>query len=117
MGFAILVYMIHPSSRTGEEKEEEEEEGRGTNGNKWKKKSSWVGSDELSFVSVLMKLEDGITISSQYVPLIDWLIGVCCSDPSRGQDLGREVCLLLENVYQISSLIYTWHLVFGQSFL
>lgn len=109
----MLVYMIHPSSRTAEEKEVEDEEGRGTN----EKKSSWVGRDELSFVSVLMKLEDGIIISSQYVPSIDWLIGVCCSGPSRGQGLDREICLLLENVYQISSLIYTWHLVFGQSFL
>lgn len=27
----MLVYMIHPSSRTGEEKVVEEEEGRGTN--------------------------------------------------------------------------------------
>lgn len=89
----MLVCMIHPSSRTGEEKEVEEEEGRGTNE---KKKSSWVGRDELSFVSVLMKLEDGIIISSQYVPSIDWLIGVCCSDPNRGQGLGRKICLLLE---------------------
>lgn len=110
----MLVYVIHPSSRTGEEKQVEEEEERGTNE---KKKSSWVGRDELSFVSVLMKLEDGIIISSQYVPSIDWLIGVCCSDPNRGQGLGRKICLLLENVYQRNSLIYTWHLVFGQSFL
>lgn len=34
LGFAILVYMTDPSSRTGEKKEEEEEEGRGTNGKK-----------------------------------------------------------------------------------
>lgn len=64
-----------------------------------------MGRDELSFVSVFMKLEDGIAVSSQYVPLIDWLIGVCCSDPSRGQGLGREICLLLENVYQRNSFI------------
>lgn len=76
-----------------------------------------MGRDELSFVSVFMKLEDGIAVSSQYVPLIDWLIGVCCSDPIRGQGLGREICLLLENVYQRNSLICTWHPVFGHSFL
>lgn len=81
------------------------------------KKSSWVGMGELSFISVLVKLEDGIAISSQYVPLIDWLIGVCCGDPSRGQGLGREICLLLENVYQRRSLICTRHLVFGHSFM
>lgn len=76
-----------------------------------------MGRDELSFVSVFMKLEDGIAVSSHYVPLIDWLIGVCCSDPIRGQGLGREICLLLKNVYQRNSLICTWHPVFGHSFL
>lgn len=79
------------------------------------KKSSWVGRDELSFVSVLINIEN--TLRSQCAPSIDWPMAVLSSDPSRAQGLGREIYLFFENVCQRSSLICTWHLVSAQSFL
>lgn len=48
LGFAILVYMTDPSSRTGEKKEEEEEEGRGTNGKK--RIHGWEGMSYLLYL-------------------------------------------------------------------